>query len=258
MDLNVNPFDLSGKVAVVTGAGQGLGRQFARSLAAAGADLVLAELNPDTAADAAREVESMGRSALPIVTDVTDPGSVAWMVQAALKAFDRIDVLVNNAGITLWGAAESVSLDDWRKVIDINLTGLFSCSQAVGNVMLRQGKGSIVNIASMSGVIVNVPQAQASYNASKAGVIHLTKSLAVEWASRGVRVNAISPGYMDTPMAKPYFEDPQCGGVWFDRIPMHRAGKPEELGPLCVYLASDASSYVTGANFLIDGGYTAA
>jgi len=148
-------------------------------------------------------------------------------------------------------------MEDWRKVIDVNLNGLFSCCQAVGRVMIAGGGGSIINIASMSGLIVNVPQAQASYNCSKAAVIHLTKSLAVEWAGHGVRVNAISPGYMDSPMARPFFEDPQTGGLWMSRIPMGRPGRAEELGPLAVFLASDASSYVTGANVVIDGGYTA-
>ena len=252
-----DPFDLSGKVAMVTGAGQGLGREFALALAGAGADIVIPELNPKTGPEAAGQIQAMGRRALSLVTDVTDPAAVQGAADAALAQFGHIDVLVNNAGITIWGPAESVPAADWHKVIDLNLHGLFHCCQAVGKVMLRQGAGSIINIASMSGLIVNVPQAQASYNASKAAVIHLTRSLAVEWARRGVRVNAISPGYKDTPMARPYLDDPEYGGVWMDRIPMGRPGRPEELGPLAVYLAGEASSYVTGANFVIDGGYTA-
>jgi len=250
-------FDLSGKVAFITGAGQGLGRQFARALAGAGADIVVAELKEDTGADAAAEIRQAGRKALAVPTDVTDPSSVQRAVEESLKAFGRIDVLVNSAGITIWGEAEKVSLADWRKVVDVNLHGVFHCCQAVGRVMIRQGGGSIINIASMSGVIVNVPQCQASYNATKAAVIHLSKSLAVEWARYGVRVNAVSPGFMDTPMARPFFEDPNIGGVWRQRIPMGRPGRPEELSGLVVYLASDASGYTTGANFLVDGGYTA-
>jgi len=252
-----NPFDLSGKVAIVTGAGQGLGREFALALAGAGADVVIAELNPQTGPEAAAEVEALGRRAVSIVTDVTDQAAVQEMVDTTVAEFGRIDVLVNNAGMTIWCEAESVPATDWHKVIDLNLNGVFYCCQAAGKVMLDRGAGAIVNIASMSGLIANVPQAQASYNASKAAVIHLTRSLAVEWASRGVRVNAISPGFMDTPMARPFFDDPEIGGVWFSRIPMGRPGRPEELGPLAVYLAGDASSYVTGANFVIDGGYTA-
>jgi NAD(P)-dependent dehydrogenase (short-subunit alcohol dehydrogenase family) len=250
-------FSLAGKVAMVTGAGQGLGREFARALAQAGADVAVAEINAETGPDAADELRGLGRNAAFIQTDVTEPASAGAAVDETVRQLGRLDVLVNNAGITVWGAAESVPLEDWRRVLDVNLNGLFHCCQAAGRVMLRAGGGSIINIASMSGLIANVPQPQASYNASKAAVIHLTRSLAVEWARHGVRVNAISPGYMDTPMARPYFEDPKYGGTWMSRIPMGRAGRPEELGPAVVFLAADASSYVTGSNLVIDGGYTA-
>ncbi len=251
-------FDLSGRTAIVTGAGQGLGREFARSLAGAGADVVVAEIDLETGRDAAAEIERLGRRTLFVETNVADRGSVEAAVDATREAFGRVDVLVNNAGITLWDDAEDVSPEDWQKVLDINLTGVFNGCQAGGRVMIEEGRGSIINIASMSGLIVNVPQAQASYNATKAAVIHLTRSLAVEWAAKGVRANAISPGYMDSPMARPFFEAPKFGGVWMDRIPMGRPGKPEELGGAVVFLASDASSYMTGANLVIDGGYTCA
>ncbi len=251
-----DPFSLSGKVAFVTGAGQGLGREFARSLANAGADVVIAEINPETGPDAAAEVEGMGRKALAIETDVTDFDSVQNAVTQAVEAFGKIDVLVNNAGITIWGEAESAPLDDWHKVINVNYNGLYYCCRAVGQVMIRQQAGAIINIASMSGVIVNVPQCQASYNSTKAAVIQLTKSLAVEWARHGIRVNAVSPGFMDTPMARPYFESPEYGGMWMERVPMGRPGRPEELGPLVVFLAGEGASYMTGANIVVDGGYT--
>jgi NAD(P)-dependent dehydrogenase (short-subunit alcohol dehydrogenase family) len=251
-----NPFDLTGKVAFVTGAGQGLGREFARSLAHAGADVVIAELKAETGGDAAAEIESMGRKALAIQTDVTDPDSVQSAVDQAVEEFGRIDVLVNNAGITIWGEAESVPLETWHQVVNVNYNGLYYCCRAVGRVMIQQNAGAIINIASMSGVIVNVPQCQASYNSTKAAVIHLTKSLAVEWARHGIRVNAVSPGFMDTPMARPYFEDPKLGGMWMERVPLGRPGRPEELGPLVVFLASEGSSYMTGANVVVDGGYT--
>jgi len=252
-----NPFDLAGKVAFVTGAGRGLGREFARALAAAGADIVVAEMNAKTGPQAAREIRAMHRKALSVRTDVTKPASVAKAVHAAVEKFKRIDILVNNAGITIWKEAEKVSLAEWRRVVDVNFNGLFYCCRAVGRVMIRQGGGSIINIASMSGTIVNVPQAQASYNATKAAVVHLTKSLAVEWAKYNVRVNSISPGFMATPMAQPFFADPKVGGVWMPRIPMGRPGRPEELGPLAIYLASEAaSSYLTGCDIIIDGGYT--
>ena len=253
-----DPFNLSGKVAMVTGAGQGLGYEMALTLADAGADIVVAEINDETGEQAAADMEALGRNALFIHTDVTDAASVNGAVDTVLETFDTIDVLVNNAGIVNWDPAEDVKLDDWHRVMNVNLHGLFICSQAVGSQMLETGSGSIINIGSMSGSIVNVPQCQASYNASKAAVIHLTKSLAVEWAKRGVRVNSISPGYMATPMAQPFFEDPAYGGVWMDRIPMGRPGRPEELGPAVVFLASDASTYMTGADLIIDGGYTAA
>jgi NAD(P)-dependent dehydrogenase (short-subunit alcohol dehydrogenase family) len=139
----------------------------------------------------------------------------------------------------------------------VNLNGLFYCCQAVGRHMIERGGGRIINISSMSGLIVNRPQPQSSYNASKAAVIHLTRSLAVEWAPHNIRVNAIAPGYMDTPMARPFFDDPQYGGLWIDAIPMKRPGRPEELAPVAVFLASEASSYVTGTTIVIDGGYTA-
>ena len=218
--------------------------------------VVVAELNGETAERTAAELRGLGREALAVVTDVRRRESVAAMVAATVKRFGRLDFLMNNAGITRWGAAESVSEADWREVMDVNVNGVFFCAQEAARVMIAGGGGSIVNIASMSGVIVNRPQAQASYNTSKAAVIHLTKSLAAEWAPHNIRVNAISPGYMDTPMARPFFDDPKHGGVWLDGTPLRRPGRPEELGPLAVFLASDASSFMTGSNVVIDGGYS--
>jgi NAD(P)-dependent dehydrogenase (short-subunit alcohol dehydrogenase family) len=250
-------FSLAGQAGIVTGGGQGLGKVFCRAFAEAGADVVVAEINPETGPQTAAELQALGRRALFVETDVSDRASVQAMVARCLDEFGRVDFLMNNAGITRWCEAEDVSEADWRAVIDVNLNGLFFCCQAVAPAMIEQGGGSIVNIASMSGLIVNRPQPQASYNTSKAAVIHLTKSLAAEWARHGIRVNAIAPGYMDTPMAQPFFEDPQVGGLWIDAIPMKRPGKPEELAPVAVFLASEASSYVTGTTIVVDGGYTA-
>jgi NAD(P)-dependent dehydrogenase (short-subunit alcohol dehydrogenase family) len=250
-------FSLAGQVGIVTGGGQGLGKCFCRAFAEAGADLVVAEINPQTGPQTVSEILSLGRRAVFCETDVADRASVQSMVDRCLAEFGRIDFLMNNAGITLWCEAEAVSEEDWRTVIDVNLNGLFFCSQAVAGPMIERRKGTIINIASMSGLIANRPQPQASYNTSKAAVIHLTRSLAVEWAPYHIRVNAIAPGYMDTAMARPFFEDPQYGGLWLDAIPMKRPGKPEELAPVAVFLASEASSYVTGTTIVVDGGYTA-
>ncbi len=253
----LDKFSLEGKVAIVTGGGQGLGQVFCHAFAEAGADIVIAELNEETGPKVQAEIEAKGRRALFVQTDVTDSSSVDAMVEKAVAEMGRVDVLMNNAGIVKWGEAENVTDEDWRDVVNVNLNGVFYCARAAGKHMIeRGGGGSIINIASMSGLIVNRPQAQASYNSTKAAVMHLTKSLAVEWAPHGIRVNAISPGYMGTAMARPFFEDPKYGGVWIDMIPMKRPGEPEELGPVAVFLASDASSYMTGATLVVDGGYT--
>lgn len=252
----LDKFSLAGQVGIVTGGGQGLGKVFCHAFAEAGADVVVAEINPETGPGTVEEVEARGRRGLFVPTDVRRRESVEAMVDAALSEFGRIDFLMNNAGITKWCDAQDVSEADWREVMDVNLNGLFFCSQAVGRHMIERRGGRIINIASMSGLIANFPQAQTSYNTSKAAVIHLTKSLAAEWAPYNIRVNAIAPGYMSTPMATPFFEAPEYGGVWMKAIPMRRPGEPEELGPLAVFLASEASSYVTGTTIVIDGGYT--
>ncbi|MGC9522116.1 MAG: SDR family NAD(P)-dependent oxidoreductase [Anaerolineae bacterium] len=249
-------FSLEGQIGVVTGGGQGLGKAFCHAFADAGADVVVAEINPETGPETVAEIEAKGRRALFVETDVRDQVSVDRMVAAALETFGKIDFLMNNAGIVQHLEAEKVEIDDWRNVIDVNLTGVFVCAQAVGRHMISRRSGRIINIASMSGLIVNYPQCQASYNASKAAVIHLTKSLAAEWAPYNIRVNAIAPGYMNTAMARPFFDDPAYGGVWIDAIPMKRPGEPEELGPVAVFLASEASSYMTGETVVVDGGYT--
>ena len=252
----LDKFSLAGQVGIVTGGGQGLGKTFCHAFAEAGADIVIAEINDETGPVVAEEIRAKGRQSLFVRTDVSDQTSVDRMVEQTLATFGRIDFLMNNAGIVQHLEAEEVEADDWRRVLEVNLTGVFFCCQAVGRQMIEQQRGSIINIASMSGLIVNFPQCQASYNASKAAVIQLTKSLASEWAPHHLRVNAIAPGYMNTAMARPFFDDPAYGGVWINAIPMKRPGEPEELGPAAVFLASAASSYMTGTTIVVDGGYT--
>ena len=249
-------FSLKNRVGIVTGAGQGLGKAFALAFAEAGADIVVAEQNGDTGQQTASEISAMGRYSAFIRTDVTNRKDTEYMADLTHDIFGRIDFIMNNAGIVHWEAAETVSPADWQKVIDVNLSGVFYGCQAVAKYMIRQQSGSIINIASMSGDIVNYPQSQASYNASKAAVAHHTKSLASEWAPHSIRVNAISPGYMQTAMTQSALDDPDYGHKWIAATPMKRPGKPEELTPAAIYLASDASTFMTGSNLTIDGGFT--
>ena len=244
-------FSLEGRIAVVTGASRGIGLEIAKAMHTAGAHIVVADIDGDAGARSAKELEGDF-----VHTDVTDSGSVRAMVESVVANHGRIDSIVNNAGVVRNTPSEDVPDEEWSFVLKVNLDGVFWCCREAGRVMLRQGKGSIVNIASMSGVISNYPQPQAAYNVSKAGVIMLTKSLAGEWARRGVRVNAISPGYIATPMTKKGLEIPEWRDTWLSSTPMGRLGEPAEIGPLAGFLASDASSYMTGSNVLIDGGYT--
>jgi NAD(P)-dependent dehydrogenase (short-subunit alcohol dehydrogenase family) len=247
-----NGLSLRDKVAVVTGGGQSLGLAISRALRDAGADVVVAEVNPETGTDAAGELGGTF-----VRTDVTDPASVRGMVETVVDEHGRIDVLVNNAGVVHNIPSEEVPDEEWRKVMSVNLDGVFYCCREVGKAMLGRGSGAIVNIASMSGVVSNHPQPQAAYNASKAGVITLTKSLAGEWARRGVRVNAVSPGYIRTPLTELGMSTKEWADVWLSETPLGRLAEPEEIAPAVLYLASDASSYATGTNLIIDGGYTA-
>lgn len=253
----LDKFKLDGKKAFITGGAQGIGKKIATALVEAGADVAIVDLNLDEAEKTARELQdATGNKTIAIEADVTNSDDVNQFISKVIDEFGTIDIAVNNAGLTENSPSEEVSVGNWQKVIDLNLNGVFLCSQAAGKVMLENGGGSIINTGSMSGHIVNIPQPQASYNASKAAVIHLSKSLAVEWAEKNVRVNTISPGYMETAL----LEDDELEPLieqWKDLTPMKRLGNPEELQGIAVYLASDASSFTTGADFLIDGGYTA-
>ena len=246
-----NGFSLRGKVAVVTGGGQSLGLAISRALRNAGAQVVIAEVNDETGPDAAEELGGTF-----VHTDVTDPASVRNMVEVVVDEHGRVDVLVNNAGIVHNIPSEEVPDEEWLSVISVNLNGVFWCCREVGKAMLERGSGSIVNIASMSGIISNHPQPQAAYNASKAAVITLTKSLAGEWAPRGVRVNSVSPGYIRTPLTEFGLSRSEWSEVWLSQTPMGRLAEPEEIAPAVLYLASDAASFTAGTNLVIDGGYT--
>jgi len=246
-------FSLAGRKALVTGAGQGIGQAYALALAEAGADVAVVDINSATAAQVAAEVRALGKQALAITTDVTQSAAVRDMVAQVVNAWGRLDIGVNNAGIGRWANAEEMSEADWDAVLDLNLKAVFLCCQAEGRVMLAQGYGKIINTASMSARIVNRPQNQVAYNASKAGVAHLTRSLACEWASRGVRVNCISPGYTRTPLVG---QVEHLIPAWLKDVPMGRMAETEDLQGALVYLASEASDYVTGHDLVVDGGFT--
>jgi len=251
----MNPFSLEGRTAVVTGANQGLGRAFAQAMAAAGADVVVVGRHEDLNQDAATAIaDRTGRRTTVGTGDVTDPEDVRRIVDEALSAHDRIDILVNNAGICFHRPALDVPDDEFAAVFDVNVTGLWRMSKAVAPSMIEAGGGSIVNVGSISAMIVNRPQWQPAYNASKAAVHQLTKSLAAEWAPHNIRVNAIAPGYVKTGMSP--VDEPQFRQHWIDDVPMKRYATPEEIAPSVVYLASDAASFTTGAVLVTDGGYT--
>jgi len=246
-------FSLKGRTSLVTGGGQGIGRAFALALAEAGAKVAVVDLNPVTANQVAEEIRALGQEALAIEADVSQRAHVERMVETVVQAWGRLDIGVNNAGVRCWADAETMSEADWDALMAVNLKAVFLCCQAEGRVMLAQGYGKIINTASMSARIVNRPQKQVAYNTSKAGVVHLTRSLAAEWASRGVRVNCISPGYTWTPLVESVAH---LVPEWLKDIPMGRMAQVSDLQGALIYLASEASDYVTGHDLVVDGGFT--
>lgn len=251
-------FDLDGKTAIITGGNRGIGFGIVDALAGAGADVVIANRDVEAGEAAAEETaDEHGVRVEAIGVDVTSEPAVEAMVAETVNTFGAIDVLVNNAGITINTPAEEMTLEEWQRVIDINLTGVFLCSKHVGAEMIDGDGGSIINISSVSAFGANHPQPQVGYNASKAGLEGFKLQLASEWAEHDVRVNNINPGYIKTEMVEDVLEnDPEMAAVWKRRMLLDEMAGPESVGSLATYLASDASWYMTGESIKIDGGYT--
>lgn len=253
----VEKMRLDGKKGFVTGAARGIGKCTATAFAEAGADVAIVDMDIETAEATAKEIaEATGRKVIAIACDCTKEDQVQAMVDKVVAELGGLDFCHANAGICINAPAEEMTFDQWKKVIDINLNGVFLTDTIAGRYMLANGGGSIINTASMSGHIVNVPQPQCAYNASKAGVILLTKSLAVEWAKKGVRVNCISPGYIGTDLIRTSEKLRPLIEQWNAYSPVGRLGNPEELESICVYLAGDTSTFTTGSDIVIDGAFT--
>jgi sorbose reductase len=251
----VNMFSLEGKRAVVTGGSSGIGKRIAMAYAQAGAEVAVVSRHSDVLSKVAKELSAgCGKKIIAVPADVTHPLDVKSVVDKVVNAFGGIDIAVCNAGIVTLAGLEEMSLEEFTRIQNTNVNGVFLTAQACAKAMIRQGTGGvIINTASMSGHVVNIPQKEGHYCASKAAVIHLTKAMAVEFAPYNIRVNSVSPGYILTELVEPLKEFHE---IWVPKIPLGRLGRPEELMGLYVYLASDASSYMTGSDVVIDGGYT--
>ena len=248
-------FDLSGKTAVITGGGQGIGREITLALSEAGANVVIAQRNLEVAKNLSRELNNKGRHSYATQVDVAKKKDIESFARRVFQAFSKIDILINNAGISEEKNAVDISENEWDRMIDTHLKGTFFCCQTFGRKMIEQGSGTIINISSISGFIVNRPQNHAHYNTAKAAITHLTRCLAAEWSPYNIRVNAIAPGYIRSPMTENALEKP-IAEEWRAMTPMGRIGEAHELRGPVLFLASEASSYVTGSVLLVDGGYT--
>ncbi|OLO40465.1 hypothetical protein BTR23_08255 [Alkalihalophilus pseudofirmus] len=249
-------FDLSGKTAIITGAGRGIGRSIALGLADAGSQVVICSRTTEELEEVAEEIKRKNREVEIVPCDITIPSDIDRVVERAKERFGKIDILINNAGITVKKPAEEYTVDDWNKIIAVNLTGVFLFAQKVGIEMLAQQQGTIINISSIASktAITN----SIAYGASKGGVNMITKTLASEWATRGVRVNGIAPAYIETPLVKNIKDTkPEFVENIEQRTPMNRLGKPDEIVGAAVFLSSEASSYMTGETIFVDGGWTA-
>jgi NAD(P)-dependent dehydrogenase (short-subunit alcohol dehydrogenase family) len=250
----LDTFSLKGKKALVTGGNRGLGKAFAIAFAQAGAAVAVCGRDEERNAAAVRDAAAQGVELMPITADITDDSEVDRMTQQAVDVLGGLDVLVNNAGTCYHNESWNVTDSEWSQVFELNVRALWKCSLAAGRHMAEARSGSIVNIGSISGLIVNRPQWQPAYNASKAAVHHLTKSLAAEWAPLGIRVNAVAPGYVKTEMAP--VDRPDLRRYWIEDAPQQRYASPEEIAPSVVFLASDAATFMTGSVLVVDGGYT--
>ena len=248
----MSSFDLRGKVAVVTGASRGLGQTFARALARAGADLVITSRTLDSLKPFQEEVESFGRRAVSLELDVRSEDSIRKMVTDAVKAYPRLDILVNNAGCNVRKRAVDVTWDDWNLILDTNLRGAFFVAQSVAKQMIPHGRGRIINIGSLTSVTGSA--GLGPYGASRGGIRQLTMSLADDWGPHGITVNCLAPGWFQTDQNTVMYEDPEWVAYLVDRIPVRRPGQPADLEGPIVFLASDASEYITGQTLLVDGG----
>ena len=250
----VDFFDLTGKTAIVTGASRGLGQYFSKALAKAGADLVITSRNLASLTEFKQEIESLGRKALAVQLDVLSQSDIDNMVQTAIKEYGKIDILVNNAGLNIRNPSAEFSRQDWDTVLDTNLKGSFFCAQAVAKEMIKRNYGRIINMGSCTCVFGM--EGIAPYTASRGAVLSITRSLAVEWGKFGITVNVLAPGWFKTAQNAVLYENKEWLNYLTSRIPLNRVGHPNDLDGTVVFLASDASKYITGQIILVDGGFT--
>lgn len=252
--MEAQPFDLTGKVAIVTGASRGLGQYFGRALARAGADLVITSRHLEALGDFMAEIEALGRRALPVRLDVRKEEDIRAMVDRTLEAYGQVDILVNNAGMNVRKPSLEITWDDWDDVLETNLKGSYFCAQAVAEPMIERGYGRIINVGSCTSVFGM--EGIVPYTASRGGVLQMTRGLAAEWGRHGITVNVLAPGWFKTAQNQVLYEDEAWVSYITDRIPLNRPGQPHDLDGSVIFLASDASAYVTGQILLVDGGFT--